>query len=119
MAELTNIAVSAGFMGVLGLLPAKGPSVCQGAAMRLMLAGLLSRAFMGFADWEGGMLTILLASAVIMLVLCGWILVQQLARSFALRHPEFGPYRERGGCGGDCACSGDDSCQRKLRVNRR
>jgi len=59
------------------------------------------------------MLKFLLASAVIMLVLSGWVLVQQMARRFAMRHPEFGPYREKGGCGGGCCCSGNNSCQRK------
>ncbi|MCP4289167.1 MAG: chemotaxis protein [Gammaproteobacteria bacterium] len=59
------------------------------------------------------MLKFLLASGVIMLVLFGWVMVQQLARRFALRHPEFGPYREKGSCGGNCACSGGSSCQRK------
>ncbi|MCP5416047.1 MAG: chemotaxis protein [Chromatiaceae bacterium] len=55
----------------------------------------------------------LLASGVIMLVLTGWILVQQMARRFALRHPEFGPYRERGSCGGDCTCTAGGDCRRK------
>ena len=52
------------------------------------------------------MLDFLLASLVIMAVLSGWVVVQQMARRFAERHPEFGPYRERGGCGGHCTCGG-------------
>lgn len=58
------------------------------------------------------MLKFLLASAVIMGVLVGWILVQQLAREFARRHPEFGPYQEKRGCGGNCSCSGGSSCRK-------
>jgi hypothetical protein len=56
------------------------------------------------------MLKALLAGLAILLVLLTWVLVQHLARAFALRHPEFGPYREKGGCGGNCSCSGGESC---------
>jgi len=62
------------------------------------------------------MLKMLIASAVIFTVLLGWILVQKLAREFAQRHPEWGPYTEKGGCGsGSCGCgkAGSDSCDRK------
>ena len=53
------------------------------------------------------MLDMLIAAGVILLVLLGWILVQQYAREFARRHPEFGPAREEGrGCGTGCNCSG-------------
>jgi len=53
------------------------------------------------------MLDYLVAIVVILLVLLGWIAVQQGARRFAARHPEFGPAREEGsGCGSGCACSG-------------
>jgi hypothetical protein len=53
----------------------------------------------------------LIASAVILLMLLGWIRVQHLARRFSQRHPEFGEHREEGGgCGGNCACSGGGSC---------
>ena len=46
----------------------------------------------------------LLATGLILLALLGWVGVQQLARNFAARHPEFGPAKEEGsGCGG-CAC---------------
>ena len=57
------------------------------------------------------MLKVLLASGVILLVLLGWIGVQQLARRFARNHPEFGPYVEKRGCGGNCSCSGGGSCK--------
>lgn len=46
--------------------------------------------------------------ALIFLLLTAWILVRQLARRFARRHPEFGPYRERGACGsGGCGSEGE------------
>jgi hypothetical protein len=48
-----------------------------------------------------------LAAGLILLALLGWIRVQQAARDYAARHPEFGAAREEGGgCGGGCACSG-------------
>ena len=64
---------------------------------------------------EGAMLKMLLAGGVIFGVLLAWIAVQGLAREFARRHPEWGPYRERGGCsaGGECSCSSGGSCKRK------
>ena len=53
------------------------------------------------------MLDMLIAAGVILLVLLGWLRVQQGARDFAERHPEFGPAREEGkGCnctGGQCS----------------
>ena len=49
----------------------------------------------------------LLAMGLILLALLGWIKVQQLARDYAARHPEFGPAKEEGGgCGSGCSCSG-------------
>ena len=59
------------------------------------------------------MVNYLIACAVIMLVLLGWVLVQYLARQFADRHPEFGPYVEKRGCGGNCSCAEGDSCENK------
>ncbi|HEB94974.1 MAG TPA: chemotaxis protein [Sedimenticola thiotaurini] len=59
------------------------------------------------------MLDFVIAAAVIMAMLGGWILVQQMARRFARRHPEFGPYTEKRGCGGNCSCAGGESCQKK------
>jgi len=51
------------------------------------------------------MLDYLLATGLILLLLVGWILVQQGARKFAARHPEFGPAKEEGsGCGKSCSC---------------
>lgn len=51
--------------------------------------------------------------AVILLLMLGWVLVQQMARLFARRHPEFGAYREGGSCGsGNCSCGHAGSCER-------
>jgi hypothetical protein len=53
------------------------------------------------------MLDALLAAGLILLLLLAWIWVQQRARDFATRHPEFGPAKEEGsGCGTGCACTG-------------
>ncbi len=53
------------------------------------------------------MMTYLVAMAIILLVLLGWVAVQQLARLYAARHPEFGSaYEAGGGCGGHCGCAG-------------
>ena len=57
------------------------------------------------------MLDYLIACGVIMARLVGWIAVQQMARGFARRHPEFGPYREKRGCGGHCSCGDGNSCR--------
>ena len=55
----------------------------------------------------------LLAMGLILLMLLGWITVQQLARIYARRHPEFGPAREEGGgCGSSCGCQGKSRCKR-------
>jgi hypothetical protein len=58
------------------------------------------------------MASYLTAIALLFVLLVGWILVQQFARLFARRHPEWGPYREKVGCGG---CGGgkcaDDGCK--------
>ena len=62
------------------------------------------------------MLKALLAAGVILLVLLGWTAVQQLARRFAARHPEFGPAREEGsGCGTGCHCAGGECTRRNTR----
>jgi hypothetical protein len=53
----------------------------------------------------------LLAPAIILLLLLGWLGVQALARRYASRHPEFGAAREEGaGCGG-CGCRAGE-CRR-------
>ena len=53
-----------------------------------------------------------IAVGLILLALLGWIRVQQSAREFADRHPEFGPAKEEGGgCGSSCSCSNGGSCK--------
>ena len=60
------------------------------------------------------MLEYLIASAVILVILLGWIWVQAQARKYAARHPEFGPAKEEGaGCGKSCPCSGEQ-CDNKI-----
>jgi hypothetical protein len=51
--------------------------------------------------------TYLATIALIFLLLLAWVVVQQLARLFARRHPQFGAYREGGSCGGGCGHCGD------------
>ncbi|MCG6860350.1 MAG: hypothetical protein LJE70_03570 [Chromatiaceae bacterium] len=58
------------------------------------------------------MTTYLVAMGIILVILLAWVAVQQAARLFFHRHPEFGSYREKVGCCGnhgshDC---GGDSC---------
>lgn len=60
-------------------------------------------------------ITTLIAILIIFGLLVGWIGVQHLARSFATRHPEFGPMREDGeGCGSLlCLCKDRRTCPKK------
>ncbi|MGB5277241.1 MAG: hypothetical protein WBO16_06990 [Gammaproteobacteria bacterium] len=59
------------------------------------------------------MVDIIVAIGFITALMAGWIAVQHLARSYAARHPEFGPAREEGsGCGKSCLCTGG-SCARQ------
>ena len=58
------------------------------------------------------MLKMLLATGVIFGVLLSWLAVQHLARAFAKRHPEWGPYQEKAGCGSACRCSNGGTCKR-------
>jgi hypothetical protein len=54
------------------------------------------------------------AAGLILLMLLGWIAVQHAARSYAARHPEFGPAKEEGGgCGSGCSCSAGGQCTNK------
>jgi len=39
-----------------------------------------------------------------------WVVVENIARNFALRHPELGPPRDSGGCGGCCGTDSKTSC---------
>ena len=59
------------------------------------------------------MLDYLLAFGLILIMMLGWILVQQAARRFAQRYPQFGPAKVEGsGCGNSCSCN-DGPCERK------
>ncbi len=49
--------------------------------------------------------TYVIAVALIMAILAGWIIVQHLSRRFAARHPEYGRQREHMGCGLACSCT--------------
>ncbi len=59
----------------------------------------------------------LLAIVLVMVLLIAWCSVQNWARNYAHRHPEFGPAREEGGeCSVACRCSNpcdDAKCERK------
>jgi hypothetical protein len=46
--------------------------------------------------------TYLVATGIILIVMLGWVAVQHMARLFAVKHPEFGPYPEGGGGCGTC-----------------
>lgn len=55
--------------------------------------------------------TYLIAIFIILALMAGWIGVQHLSRSFARRHPEWGPPREEGGgCGLFCFCRNRQTC---------
>ena len=59
------------------------------------------------------MLDYLLAFGMILIMMLGWIRVQQAARRIAQRYPQFGPAKEEGsGCGNSCCCKGG-RCERK------
>lgn len=46
-------------------------------------------------------------------LMLGWVAVQQLARRYALRHPESGPAPAEGaGCGTACLCTAGERCSR-------
>ncbi len=52
---------------------------------------------------------------IILGALAGWVGIQHLARAFATRHPEFGPFREEGGgCGLFCLCRDRQSCPERV-----
>lgn len=54
------------------------------------------------------MTTYLVAIGLIMILLLGWVVVEQFYKLFARRHPELGPFRsDSGGCG---CCGSHGSC---------
>ncbi len=60
-----------------------------------------------------------IATGIILIMLCGWLTVQHLARQFARRHPEHGPAKEEGsGCGASCLCKNKEHCQNKQAINK-
>jgi len=60
------------------------------------------------------MIEYLTAIAVIFILMLGWLLVQAIARNFARRHPEYGPFREEGaGCGSSCGCANKGQCSKR------
>ncbi len=53
------------------------------------------------------MFQLIASISIIMLVLCGWVIIQHIARAYAAKHPEQGAYHEEGSCCGtsaDCMC---------------
>lgn len=58
-------------------------------------------------------LNTLIAFLVILGLLLGWVAVQHLARTYAERHPEFGPAREEGGSCFFCLCGNRANCTRR------
>ncbi len=64
------------------------------------------------------MLNFLIAMGIIFILMSGWILIQQAARKYAAKHPEFGPAKEEGlGCGKNCGC-GANSCEKSSETVR-
>jgi len=53
------------------------------------------------------MLNFLIAMGLIFSLMLAWIYIQQAARKYAAKHPEFGAAKEEGlGCGKNCGCKG-------------
>ncbi len=53
------------------------------------------------------MLNFIIAMGIIFGLMIAWIYIQQAARNYAARHPEFGAAKEEGlGCGKNCGCKG-------------
>jgi len=54
----------------------------------------------------------LIAMGLIFILMLAWIGVQQVARQYAAKHPEFGAAKEEGlGCGKNCGCKAG-SCEK-------
>lgn len=59
------------------------------------------------------MFNLFISISLIFSLLMVWVLVQQIARKFAAKHPEFGSIKEEGlGCGKTCGCI-KDRCYQK------
>jgi len=51
------------------------------------------------------MFNLLITIIIIFSILITWVLIQQVARKYASKHPELGPMKEEGlGCGKTCGC---------------
>lgn len=61
---------------------------------------------------------LILSIGIIFAAFAFWVLIQESARRFARRHPEFGPAREEGGeCGISCGCPNWKSCSQRACVS--
>ncbi|MCC5848735.1 MAG: chemotaxis protein [Verrucomicrobia bacterium] len=55
---------------------------------------------------------LILSIGIIFAAFLFWVIIQESARRFARRHPEFGPAREEGGeCGVSCGCPNWKKCR--------
>jgi hypothetical protein len=64
------------------------------------------------------MATYLSAIAGVFVMLIAWIVVSQAAQLFARRHPEFGRFREKVGCGDGCCgsqCADEATCDSRTK----
>lgn len=60
------------------------------------------------------MMKLLISVGIIFAAFAFWVVVQECARRFARRHPEFGPAREEGGeCGVSCSCANWKTCRER------
>lgn len=51
------------------------------------------------------MLNFLIAMAIIFILMIAWVSIQQAARNYAAKYPEFGAVKEEGlSCGKNCGC---------------
>ena len=57
---------------------------------------------------------LLISIGIIFAAFTFWVIIQESARRFARRHPEFGPAREEGGeCGISCGCPNWKTCRER------
>ena len=57
------------------------------------------------------MVDYVVAPLIILAALWGWSTVDRLYNRFAARHPEHGPFRKSGGCGGGCCSCHNGGCE--------
>ena len=64
------------------------------------------------------MVKLLFSIGIIFAAFAFWVCIQESARRFARRHPEFGPAREEGGeCGVSCGCPNWKKCQDRAKAS--